>query len=90
MFLHLKMAKLEGYQNVVITSEDTDVFILAMCITSASDITIYQKRGAAARSRFINVSAISMQLVQDSQSVCQDSMPTQVATPSVHLLERGS
>ena len=69
MFLHLKMAKLEGYQNVVITSEDTDVFILVMCITSASDITIYQKRGAAARSRFINVSAIS-NAIGSGQSKC--------------------
>ena len=52
------MSELEGYQNVI-TSEDTDVFILAVCVTSLSSITIYQKRGTAARSVFVNITAIS-------------------------------
>ena len=59
MFLHLKMAELERYQNVVMTSEDTDVFVLAMFVASVSNITIYQKRGTAATSRFVNISGIS-------------------------------
>lgn len=44
MFVHLKIAELEGYQNVVNISEDNDVFIHVVCIASASNITIYQKR----------------------------------------------
>ena len=32
MFLYLKMAELEGYQNVVITSKDNDVFVLGVCV----------------------------------------------------------
>ena len=59
MFLHLRMEKLRGYQIVVITSEDTDVFVLAVYVASVSNITIYQKRGTAARSRFVNISVIS-------------------------------
>ena len=31
-----------------------------------------------------------MQLVQDCQCACQGCMPTQVTTPSVQFLERGS
>ena len=46
MFVHLKIAELEGYQNVVNISEDNDVFIHVVCIASASNITIYQKRGS--------------------------------------------
>ena len=34
MFLHLKTAYIEGYQNVVITSEDVEVFVLAECVAS--------------------------------------------------------
>ena len=44
------MAELEGYQNVAIASENTDVFVLAVCVASVSNITIYHKRGTAARS----------------------------------------
>ena len=59
MFLHLRMEELKGYQIVVITSEDTDVFVLAVYVASVSNITIYQKRGTSARSRFVNISVIS-------------------------------
>lgn len=43
MFVQLKIAELERYQNVVNTLEDNDVFIHVVCIASASNITIYQK-----------------------------------------------
>ena len=59
MFLHSKMAELEEYQNVAIASGDTDVFVLAVCVASVSNITINQKRGTAARSRFDNISSIN-------------------------------
>ena len=39
MFPPLKMAELEIYQNVIITSEDTDVFVLAAA--SVLNIKIY-------------------------------------------------
>lgn len=59
MFLHSKMAELEGYKNVTIASGDTDLFVLAVCIASVSNITIHQKRGTAPRSRFYNISSIN-------------------------------
>ena len=34
MFLHLKTVYIEGYQNVAITSEDVEVFILALYVAS--------------------------------------------------------
>ena len=59
MILHFKMAELEGYQNVVIFSKDTDVFVFAVCVASVSNITMYQKREKAARSCFANISTMS-------------------------------
>ena len=59
MFLYLKMAELEGYQNVVITSKDNGVFVLGVCVASVSNVTISQKHGTAARSWFVNIPAIS-------------------------------
>ena len=71
MFLHLKIAKLEGCQNAAITSEDTNVFVLAVCVCvgSVSKITIYQKYGTAAWSQFVNISAISY-AIGSGLSVC--------------------
>ena len=40
MILHFIMAELEGYQNVVIFSKDTDVFVFAVCVASVSNITM--------------------------------------------------
>ena len=45
---------------IVIVSEDTDVFVLAVFVANElPNIAIYQKRGTVARSRFVNISAIS-------------------------------
>ena len=41
VFLHLNMEQLEGCHNVVITLEDTDVFIIAAYVASVSNIAIY-------------------------------------------------
>ena len=84
------MAELEGYQNVAIASENTDVFVLAVCVASVSYITIYQKRGTAARSQFVNILAISNAAGSGLSKCLSGLHSTQVATPYVHLLERGS
>ena len=63
MFLHVKSANEAGFSGALIVSEDTDVFVLAVYVASElENITIYQKRGTAARVRYVNISAITNSL----------------------------
>lgn len=46
IFLHIKHAKEKAYEDVLIVSEDTDVFVLAAnASVELPNINIYQKRG---------------------------------------------
>ena len=60
MFLHVKDVETQGYDGIVLISEDTDVFVLGVYVAhSLPNIAIYQKRGTQSRSRLINISEIS-------------------------------
>ena len=43
------MTELEGHQNAVIFSKDSETFVLPVNNASVSNITIYQKRDTTAR-----------------------------------------
>ena len=55
VLLHAKHASDNGYSNVFIVSEDTDVFVL--CLSFAKDIPsrLYQKRGTKTRTQFMDI-----------------------------------
>ena len=43
LFLHTQHAARDGYKAVIISSEDTDVFIISLAVHSTIDVSIYQK-----------------------------------------------
>eukprot|EP00794_Sanderia_malayensis_P019746 gene19746-21683_t len=59
LLLHAKNAAEEGCEAVIIVSEDTDVFVLAVANRYGIQATMYQKRGTQARSRYVNITSIA-------------------------------
>eukprot|EP00794_Sanderia_malayensis_P020731 gene20733-22764_t len=57
LLLHAKNAAEEGCEAVIIVSEDTDVFVLAVANRYGIQATMYQKRGTQARSRYVNITS---------------------------------
>ena len=58
LLLHALYAARKGYRSVVISSEDTDVFILCLAFKSFIPATIYVKCGTQARTRYISVTQV--------------------------------
>ena len=58
LLLHALHAARNGYRSVVISSEDTDVFILCLAFKSFIPATIYVKCGTQARTRYISVAQV--------------------------------
>ena len=60
LLLHAKSAAEDISGAVVIVCEDTDVFVLAVaCAKDDIDAPLYQKRGTASRTRYVNITEIS-------------------------------
>ena len=58
LLLHALHAARNGYRSVVISSEDTDVFILCLAFKSFIPATIYVKCGTQARTRYISITQV--------------------------------
>ena len=58
LLLHALHAARNGYRSVVISSEDTNVFILCLAFKSFIPATIYVKCGTQARTRYISVTQV--------------------------------
>ena len=64
IFLHAKDAASTG-EAIVVVSEDTEVFTLAVAKANIIGVPIYQKRGTQNRARFLNITDISSILGSD-------------------------
>ena len=69
MLLHAKHAHDEGFSEILIVSEDTDVLILGVFFSIEIPAIIYQKRTMKSRIRIVNLSFI------------KDVLSTEVAYP---------
>lgn len=58
LFLHTQHAARDGYKAVIISSEDTDVFIISLAMHSTMDVSIYQKFGTKSRTRYADINKI--------------------------------
>lgn len=58
MFLHAAHAAAAGYRAVVITSEDTDVFVLSLAFKGFISCPIFVKRSQQTRTTYMDVSRI--------------------------------
>lgn len=65
MLLHANHASQNGYQTIVIVSEDTDVMILCLGCCKKINCPLYQKSGTQNRIRYINISNLAQLLGDD-------------------------
>jgi len=56
LLLHAKHAADSGYRNIIVVSEDTDVFVLLLSFAKDISAALYQKRGTKTRTQFTNIS----------------------------------
>ena len=56
------------YDEVLVSSEDTDVFVLLMAFSSSIDASLFQKCGTRTRTRLIDISKLVATIGED---VCQ-------------------
>lgn len=68
LLLHAAHASQEGYEAVVINSEDTDVFILLTAFSNSIDASLFQKCGSQTRTKLIDIDKIATAL---GQSLCR-------------------
>ncbi len=59
LLLHAKRAAREGYKSVVIGSEDTDVFVMALAFQDVIGIPLFQKCRNRTRTRLIYITKIA-------------------------------
>ena len=57
-----------GYDAVVVSSEDTDVFALLLAFSNSIDASLFQKCGTQTRTRLIDISKLVATIGED---VCQ-------------------
>ena len=57
-----------GYDEVVVSSEDTDVFVLLLALSSSTGASLFQKCGTQTRTRLIDISKLVATIGED---VCQ-------------------
>lgn len=65
MLLHANHASQNGYQTLLIISEDTDVMILCLGCCKGINALLYQKTGTQNRTRYINISNLAQCLGDD-------------------------
>ena len=58
----------DGYDAVVVRSEDTDVFVLHLAFSSSIGASLFQKCGTQTRTRLIDISKLVATIGED---VCQ-------------------
>ena len=58
LLLHVSHAARNGYKAVVISSEDTDVFVLCLAFEDFVPATIYWKCGTQTRTRYISITNV--------------------------------
>ena len=62
MLLHALHAAESGYKAVIITSDDTDVLVLALGLSKGIQCQIYQKCGTQSQTRFLNITKLCQSL----------------------------
>ena len=65
LLLHAAHAAQNGYDSVVISSEDTDVFALLLAFSSSIDASLFQKCGTRTRTRLVNISKVVAAIGED-------------------------
>lgn len=68
VLLHAWHAAEDGYRSIVITADDTDVFILSVCLSKKLACPLYLKSGTENRTRYIDLCKLASSLGED---VCQ-------------------
>ena len=76
MMLHAFHASKNGYENIIICSEDTDVLILSLAFCGDIPATLYQRFTTQSRTRFLNVNEIALSL---GSNICKN-------LPSLHAI----
>lgn len=59
LLLHAAHAAREGYQSVVICSEDTDVFVMSLAFCDKIESQLFQKCGTKTRTRLIDIKKVA-------------------------------
>lgn len=59
MLLHAAHAAEDGYQSVIICTEDTDVFIMCMAFHQQIKVPLFQKCGTKARKRLVDIGKVA-------------------------------
>ena len=54
-----------GYDEVVVSSEDTDVFVLLLALSSSTGASLFQKCGTQTRTRLIDISKLVATIGED-------------------------
>lgn len=65
MLLHASHASHNGYQTLLIVSEDTDVMMLSLACCKRINALLYQKTGTQNRTRYMNISNLAQCLGED-------------------------
>ena len=65
LLFHAASASREGYNSILICSEDTDVFILSVAFKDSIDATLFIKSGSRTRTKLISVSKVVAALGTD-------------------------
>lgn len=66
LFLHAEhVSKSGGYKAIIIAAEDTDVFVLALALSSSISVPLFQRSGTQNRQTFTNISMVSHALGKD-------------------------
>ena len=71
LLFHATDAAREGYQAVVICSEDTDVFIMSLAFHDKIGASLFQKCGTKARRRVVDITKVTATVGID---VCRASL----------------
>ena len=59
LLLHAAHAARDGYQSVVVCSEDTDVFIMSLAFCDKVNAPLFQKCGTRTRTRLVDIRKVS-------------------------------
>ena len=68
LLLHAAHAARAGYPAVIVTSEDTDVFILLLAFSSSIDAILLQKCGSQTRTRLVDIRRVAAAV---GEGVCE-------------------
>ena len=72
LLFHATHAAREGYQAVVICSEDTDVFIMSLAFHDKIGASLFQKCGTKARRRVVDITKVAATVGSPSQELSVD------------------